>query len=91
MKTIEFWKMNGSGNDFILIDNRDGSVGEDEMGLLVKRTCDDLPLRNLEHLAIRRIGRPLEDDAHLCPDFHCVGRGPRDVAGDQDAGHGAGL
>jgi diaminopimelate epimerase len=39
MKTIEFWKMNGSGNDFILIDNRDGSVGEEEMGLLVKRTC----------------------------------------------------
>jgi diaminopimelate epimerase len=39
MKTIEFWKMNGSGNDFILIDNRDGSVAEEEMGLLVERIC----------------------------------------------------
>lgn len=39
MKRIEFWKMNGSGNDFILIDNRDGSVAEEEMGLLVERTC----------------------------------------------------
>ncbi len=39
MKTIEFWKMNGSGNDFILIDNRDGKVPEDEMRSLVKRVC----------------------------------------------------
>jgi len=39
MKTIEFWKMNGSGNDFILIDNRDGKVKEEEMGPLVERIC----------------------------------------------------
>ena len=39
MKTIEFWKMHGSGNDFILIDNRDGRVAEDEMGHLVERIC----------------------------------------------------
>ncbi len=39
MKTIEFWKMNGSGNDFILIDNRDGKVTEEEMGHLVERIC----------------------------------------------------
>ncbi len=39
MKAIEFWKMNGSGNDFILIDNRDGKVAEEEMGHLVERIC----------------------------------------------------
>jgi len=39
MDTIEFWKMNGSGNDFILIDNRDGKVKEEEMSHLVVRAC----------------------------------------------------
>ena len=39
METIEFWKMNGSGNDFILIDNRDGKVAEEEMAHLVERIC----------------------------------------------------
>jgi diaminopimelate epimerase len=39
METIEFWKMNGSGNDFILIDNRDGKVKEEEMGPLAERVC----------------------------------------------------
>ena len=36
---IEFWKMNGSGNDFILIDNRDGKVAEEEMGRWAERIC----------------------------------------------------
>jgi len=39
MEPIEFWKMNGSGNDFILIDNRDLRVAETQMGHLVKRIC----------------------------------------------------
>lgn len=39
MEKIEFWKMNGSGNDFIIIDNRDGKVPEGEMGRLVERAC----------------------------------------------------
>jgi len=39
MKTIEFWKMNGSGNDFIIIDNRDYKITEEEMPLLVERSC----------------------------------------------------
>ena len=39
METIEFWKMNGSGNDFILIDNREGIVAERDMSRLVQRVC----------------------------------------------------
>lgn len=39
MEEIEFWKMNGSGNDFILIDNRSGRVKEERMALLATRAC----------------------------------------------------
>ena len=39
MKTMEFWKMSGSGNDFIVVDNRDGAIRENEMGRLVERAC----------------------------------------------------
>lgn len=39
MNNIEFWKMNGSGNDFIIIDNRDGKVPEKDMVALVKGAC----------------------------------------------------
>jgi diaminopimelate epimerase len=36
---IEFYKMNGSGNDFILIDNRDGSLAVGDVVEFVKRVC----------------------------------------------------
>ena len=39
METVEFWKMSGSGNDFILIDNRKDQIKEREMGRLVERAC----------------------------------------------------
>jgi len=39
MVAIEFWKMNGSGNDFILIDNRNGQIKDEDMGRLVERAC----------------------------------------------------
>ena len=39
MKEIDFWKMSGSGNDFIVIDNRDGIVPEDKMSHFVERAC----------------------------------------------------
>jgi len=39
MQPIAFWKMNGSGNDFILIDNRDGKIAEKDMRRLAERIC----------------------------------------------------
>jgi diaminopimelate epimerase len=39
METIEFWKMNGSGNDFILIDNMDGKINAEDMGRVGERIC----------------------------------------------------
>ncbi len=39
MHEIDFWKMNGSGNDFIVIDNRDGRLEEDDLGYIVSRAC----------------------------------------------------
>jgi diaminopimelate epimerase len=36
---IEFWKMNGSGNDFMVIDNRDGSIGDEDLQRVVMRAC----------------------------------------------------
>lgn len=39
MDSVEFWKMNGSGNDFIVIDDRNGRIPEGEMPFLVERCC----------------------------------------------------
>jgi diaminopimelate epimerase len=36
---IPFFKMNGCGNDFILIDNRDGVVTDDELPELIRGVC----------------------------------------------------
>lgn len=39
MKTIPFFKMSGSGNDFIVIDNREAVVPEAELATLVTGAC----------------------------------------------------
>lgn len=36
---LSFWKMNGSGNDFILLDNRTGTFPDTGRGILVRRLC----------------------------------------------------
>ena len=38
-KTIEFYKMSGSGNDFIIIDNRDLSLNVDDLPEFARRVC----------------------------------------------------
>lgn len=40
MTEIEFWKMSGSGNDFIIIDNRNESLDPNNIKGFVKRVCE---------------------------------------------------
>jgi diaminopimelate epimerase len=37
---MQFWKMHGLGNDFIIIDNRSGEVNDAEAADLAKRICE---------------------------------------------------
>jgi len=37
---VQFWKMHGLGNDFIVIDNRNGQVGEAEAAGLARKLCE---------------------------------------------------
>ena len=39
MKTIPFWKMSGSGNDFIMIDHRNPIIPAEEMKQFVSKVC----------------------------------------------------
>lgn len=36
---LPFWKMSGSGNDFLMVDNRDGRVAEDDLAPLARALC----------------------------------------------------
>lgn len=36
---MEFWKMNGAGNDFIIIDNRSLEAGPDRLGRMARALC----------------------------------------------------
>jgi diaminopimelate epimerase len=40
VSSLQFWKMHGIGNDFIVVDNRDGTVGDLEAAGLAQRLCE---------------------------------------------------
>ncbi|MEM4246428.1 MAG: diaminopimelate epimerase [Candidatus Bathyarchaeia archaeon] len=39
MAELSFWKMHGLGNDYIVIDNREGALGEDEYPSFARKVC----------------------------------------------------
>lgn len=40
VRRVSFWKMHGLGNDYIVIDNRDGALNEGELPKLAARLCE---------------------------------------------------
>ena len=39
VKTLKFWKMQGLGNDYVVIDNRDGRISDGEANVLALKLC----------------------------------------------------
>ena len=37
---MKFWKMNGAGNDFIIINNMDGAIDAEKYGIIAKTLCE---------------------------------------------------
>jgi diaminopimelate epimerase len=37
---INFWKMHGLGNDYVVIDNRDGQVADDQTSVIALKLCE---------------------------------------------------
>jgi diaminopimelate epimerase len=37
---MQFWKMHGLGNDFIIVDNRDGKIADDKAKDLARKLCE---------------------------------------------------
>lgn len=37
---MQFWKMNGAGNDFIIINNMDGKISSDKYSIIAKTLCE---------------------------------------------------
>jgi diaminopimelate epimerase len=37
---MKFWKMHGLGNDYVVIDNRDGKIADAELAALARRLCE---------------------------------------------------
>lgn len=61
-QTIPFTKMHGSGNDFVVVDNRDGVIPDEEVAAFARAICRP-------HLGLGADGVVLIDDAQGDADF----------------------
>jgi diaminopimelate epimerase len=59
---MKFWKMNGAGNDFVILDNRVEKIPEEKLGTLAKTVCE-------RHMSIGADGIMVVDHAKGNADY----------------------
>ena len=59
---MKFWKMNGAGNDFVIINNMDGAISPDQYGIIAKTLCE-------RHMSIGADGMMFVEKAHGEADY----------------------
>lgn len=64
---VPFWKMNGGGNDFVMIDNRDGIVPEGRAAGFTRAVCDRR--RSIGADGVVLLGPPVATDDAMPLDF----------------------
>ena len=59
---MKFWKMNGAGNDFVIINNMDGAISADQYGIIAKTLCE-------RHMSIGADGMMFVEKPHGEADY----------------------
>ena len=55
---MEFWKMNGAGNDFIVVDDRQDAIPDEKWPEIIRTVCE-------RHMSIGADGFMVVKKAHL--------------------------
>ncbi|MEA5143656.1 MAG: diaminopimelate epimerase, partial [Oscillibacter sp.] len=62
---MKFWKMNGAGNDFVILDNREEKIPAEKLGDVAKILCE-------RHMSIGADGMMAVENAKGDADYRMV-------------------